>query len=63
MERFETSFAVILRSQAAAVRRMRDLAAFAEATPFNLPEIAEASRMLEVLTRGVVHRCGAAACG
>jgi hypothetical protein len=54
MEGLETGFQVMLGSAQAATARMRELAQFAAATPFELPEIAQASRNLETLTRGAL---------
>lgn len=54
METMETSFSVLLGSMDAAKARMAELSKFAAATPFELPEIAAASRTLETLTRGAL---------
>lgn len=54
MESLETAFAPLLNGSEAAAARIKELAAFAAATPFELPEIAQASRVLEVLTKGAL---------
>lgn len=54
LERYKTQFAVLLGSVDAAKQRMADLVKFAASTPFELPEIAKASKTLEVMTRGVL---------
>jgi hypothetical protein len=54
MEGFEVGFKTLLGSATAATARMRDLAKFAADTPFELPEIAQASRTLETLTKGAL---------
>ncbi len=54
METMETSFSVLLGSMDAAKARMAELSQFAAATPFELPEIAAASRTLQTLTKGAM---------
>lgn len=53
-ETFATSFEVLLGSASAAKQRMAELAKFANTTPFELPEVAAASRTLETLTKGAL---------
>jgi hypothetical protein len=54
MEGFETAFVPLLGGIKEAKERMADLAEFAKVTPFELPEVVQASRMLEVLTKGAL---------
>ncbi len=54
MEGLETSFAPLLGGADKAQARIQELAQFAAATPFELPEVAKASRVLEVLTKGAL---------
>ncbi|BET67211.1 hypothetical protein ASA1KI_21290 [Opitutales bacterium ASA1] len=54
MEDFETSFITLLGSAEAARDRMAELAQFGHETPFDLPEVVAASRVLETLTRGAL---------
>lgn len=54
METLTTAFIPLLGSVDAAKDRMADLAKFAEDTPFELPEVAAASRTLETLTQGAL---------
>lgn len=54
LERYKTQFAVLLGSVDAAKQRMADLVKFAAETPFELPELANASKTLEVLTGGAL---------
>jgi hypothetical protein len=54
METLETAFIPLLGSAAAAEARLRELSEFAASTPFELPEIATASKVLETLTRGAL---------
>lgn len=54
METMQTSFKVMLGSIDAAKERMADLANFANSTPFELPEVAAASRTLQTLTKGAL---------
>ncbi len=53
-ETLRTAFVPLLGSVAAARARMAELAEFAEKTPFDLPEVAKASRALETLTNGAM---------
>ena len=50
MENFESSFTTLLGSLDAAKARMQDLSRFAAATPFELPQVAQASRLLQAFT-------------
>jgi len=52
METFETQFAVLLGSMDEAQARLKELESFASSTPFELPGIVRASRVLETLTGG-----------
>lgn len=54
MERYNTQFKVLLGSLEQAKIHMRGLAEFSDRTPFELPEIADASRKLIVFTNGVL---------
>ena len=54
MEDMVVGFEVLLGSAEAAENRMRELADFAASTPFQLPEIAEASKQLQTLTQGAL---------
>lgn len=54
METIETSFKVFLGSAQAAKDRMKELSDFAAHTPFQLPQVAEASKILQVLTKGAL---------
>lgn len=54
METLETAFAPLLGGADKAQVRIKELAKFAADTPFELPEVAKASRVLEVLTRGTL---------
>jgi len=54
METYNTQLAVLLGGLDQAKTRMADLASFAETTPFELPEIVQASKTLEVLTQGAL---------
>lgn len=54
MEGFETTFEVLLGSADKAQARMEQLSKFAASTPFELPEVAQASRTLETLTNGAL---------
>lgn len=53
-ETMQTAFIPLLGSAKAAKDRMAELADFAAHTPFQLPEVAAASRTLETLTNGVL---------
>lgn len=54
MEQLTTQFSVLLGGIDAAADRMVELTEFADKTPFNLPEVAKASTVLETLTRGAL---------
>jgi hypothetical protein len=54
LERMTLQFRPLLGSLASAKERVRELSKFAIATPFELPEIVEANKMLEVLTQGAL---------
>lgn len=54
METLETAFEPLLGSAEMAEQRMKELAKFAAETPFELPEIAKASKELETLTKGAL---------
>lgn len=54
-ERMEAQFKVLFGSLERAKAHMADLAAFSAATPFQLADIAEASRLLQVFTDGVLN--------
>lgn len=58
IEDLETSFQSLLGSQGAALSRMKDLKKFAAETPFEMPEIAQASRVLQTLTKGALSSGG-----
>lgn len=49
-----TQFEPLLKGAQLAKERLADLVKFAATTPFQLPEIADASRMLEVMGRGAL---------
>jgi hypothetical protein len=51
---FETSFSTLLGGAAQAKERIAELSKFAAATPFELPEIVKASKVLETLTNGAL---------
>lgn len=53
-EDLQTSFSTLLGSAGAARGRLSELSRFAAATPFELPEIARASKVLETLTKGAL---------
>lgn len=53
-ETMQTAFIPLLGSSKAAKERMAELADFAAHTPFQLPEVAAASRTLETLTDGAL---------
>jgi hypothetical protein len=48
-EKFNLQFEVLLKSSEAAKKRMAELAVFAKETPFELPDVVNASRLLEVM--------------
>ena len=54
IESLETSFAPLLGGADKAQARIKELAQFAADTPFEMPEVAKASRVLEVLTKGAL---------
>ena len=54
MELLEVQFKTLLGSQGEAQKRMADLSKMASETPFELGEIARASRVLETLTKGAL---------
>lgn len=54
VEDLEAQFRPLLKSTAAVKGRLAELAKFAQTTPFELPEVAAASKTLEVLTRGAL---------
>ena len=54
IEGLETSFAPLLGGADKAQERIKELAQFAADTPFEMPEVAKASRVLEVLTKGAL---------
>ena len=54
METLQTAFIPLLGSASAAKERIAELAKFAADTPFEMPEVATASRTLETLTRGAL---------
>lgn len=54
MEGFTAQFKTLLGSVEEAKKRMDELSKFAASTPFALPEIAAASRVLETLTNGAM---------
>jgi len=53
-EQAETSFGVLLKSTDKAKERINELSNFAATTPFELPNIINASRTLETLTKGAL---------
>ena len=54
LERMTLQFRPLLGSLASAKERVKELSNFAIKTPFELPEIVEANKMLEVLTQGAL---------
>lgn len=54
VEDLTVQFKVLLGSTEAAQKRMEELAKFAQTTPFQLEQVAQASRLLEVLTKGAL---------
>lgn len=54
METYRTQFEVLLGSVNRAKERIADLTEFAKTTPFELPQVVEASKTLEVFTKGVL---------
>jgi len=53
-QQLQTSFITLLGSADAAQRRMAELSKFAQDTPFEIPGVTRASRVLEVLTKGAL---------
>lgn len=54
METLQTAFAPLLGGAKAAKARIEELATYAANTPFELPEVANASRVLQTLTKGAL---------
>jgi hypothetical protein len=54
MQTMRAGFTTLLGSAGKAAERMQKLSKFAKDTPFNLGEVAEASRVLETLTEGAI---------
>lgn len=54
MEDLQASFTTLLGGAGEAKYRLEELAKFASSTPFELPEVARASRVLETLTQGAL---------
>lgn len=54
-ERYETQFKVLFKSTARAKKQLRDLQEFSAKTPFQIDDIVEASRQLEVFTKGALN--------
>lgn len=54
MEGYETKFSVLLGSAAAAQERIAELTKFAATTPFEIPEVVNASAVLQTLTNGAL---------
>jgi hypothetical protein len=54
METLETAFAPLLGGIAKSRERIAELSRFAATTPFEMPEVADASRVLETLTKGAL---------
>jgi len=54
VEKFQAQFEILLGSVDKAQKRLEQLKRFAAKTPFELPEIIKASKVLEVLTKGVL---------
>jgi hypothetical protein len=54
MERLQVQFAVMLGGMGEAKTRMEELTKFADSTPFELPEVVKASKVLETLTKGAL---------
>jgi hypothetical protein len=53
-ETYTAQFRVLLGSTAEATARMEDLAEFARTTPFELPQVTEGARLLEVMAKGAL---------
>jgi hypothetical protein len=54
MQKLQVQFGVLLGSTQAAKQRMQELVKFSDETPFELPEVTEASKVLETLTKGAL---------
>lgn len=54
MERYETQFSVLLGSLDAAKARIKELTQFAASTPFEIPQVVEASKILQTFTGDVL---------
>lgn len=54
LERYNTEFEVLFKSKERANAAMNMVVEFAAKTPFQLPEVIQATRMLETLTRGAL---------
>ena len=54
MQQLQVQFGVLLGSTKDAKDRMQELVKFADTTPFELPEVAKASKILETLTKGAL---------
>lgn len=54
LERYNTEFEVLFKSKERASAAMNMVVEFAAKTPFQLPEVIQATRMLETLTRGAL---------
>lgn len=54
MEKYTVQLGVLLGSTSAAQKRIAELAEFAKTTPFELPEVVEASKQLQVFTKGAL---------
>jgi hypothetical protein len=54
MERYNAQLTTLLGDAGAAKTRLAELAQFGASTPFELPEVIEASRTLQVFTKGVL---------
>lgn len=54
IETLQTAFVPLLGGAQAAKDRIADLQKFANTTPFEMPEVAKASRVLQVMTRGAL---------
>lgn len=54
MQTLQVQFAVLLGGMGEAKDRMQELTKFADTTPFALPEVAKASKVLETLTKGAL---------
>ncbi len=54
VENLETEFKVLLKSADDARGRIKELAKFAESTPFEMKQVAQASKILETFTKGAL---------